>query len=565
MGLARPAGPFGLVAALALAASVTTLPATADDRPRLELSGPSAVAVEPGASAGLPLQVRRPGTEAARDVVVGFDTRDLAGTAELSLRGCTVSGTVHTCTQRSATELADLPGAPAVTVPKSAVPGSRGTLHITATSPGAAPATLDLEVYAGGPRLTVRQLPKAQHVRPGSTLDAVLEVTNSGSLPARRLVVVMQTDETLGLDQRFGNCEYGTRARGPEGGGSRPATTAVVCTVDSAVAPGETVRLDPVRVGVTPAAYYGFVTFSVLANLETGTQGVRRGHEFTPGAGPRLTTGKPESPVAEPGGPGLESPPGQGGTTELEVFAENSADFEAVGRWSPGGDGRTGTLTVGLHNNGPASIADRTGGDAMPTVEFTLPPGARATAVPAGCHPGDDGRGYSCRHDVWAPNGLRADYDFPLELSDPARDARFGVSLQNFISHSEPGRASAAMSWDRNAANDLVEVRLSGPATSAPPAQAPPPATSPAAQGSPTTAQPVPAAATTGTGTTAPGQAPPSSAAPAALPAPLASTGGGASAGPTAAAGGAALTLGLVLMVVVARRRRTGAHRRRRV
>ncbi|MGW2402080.1 hypothetical protein ACWCYY_36560 [Kitasatospora sp. NPDC001664] len=561
MAPTRPARSFGLVTALALAVAVTALPATADDRPRLELSGPSALAVEPGASAGLPLSLRLPGAETARDVVLALDTAGLAGVAELGVRGCTVSGTVHSCPRRSATGPAGLADTPELTVAKSAVPGSRGTLRITATGPGAAPATLEVTVYAGGPRLTVKQLPKAEHVPPGSTLDTVLEITNTGSLPARRIHLVMRTDELLSLDQRFANCEYGTRPRGPEGEGSRPATTAVICAVDSTVAPGETVRLDPVRVGVTPAAYDGRVAFSVLADQETGTERTRREHEFTRGSGPRLTVGKPEAPAAEPGGPSLAGLPGQDGETELAVLAENSADFEATGSWAPAAGGRGGVLTVGLHNNGPASIVDRTGGDVMPTVGFTLPAGARAAAVPAGCRPGGDGRSYSCRQDSWAPNGLRARYDFPLELSAGAGGTGLTVALRNSVAHGEPGRASAAMSWDHNPANDLVEVRLAEAASSAPPSTAPSPAAH-AAPDSSATPAPSASAPAPGGGADTPARGPAAPHAPAG--APLASTGGGASAGPTAAAGGAAFTLGAVLLVVVARRRRAGTHRRRR-
>ncbi|MFJ8040683.1 hypothetical protein ACIRBX_09300 [Kitasatospora sp. NPDC096147] len=573
MGLARLAGPLGLASTLTLAAATAgaATPSPAAPELRLELRAPASVVLGPGGTGSLPLRVRRVGGEGTRDVLVTFDARRLRGVAELHLPdGCSTAGTVQSCPgpllpdldpapsdpgtggpSPAATGPAALPGEPSVTAAAGAGPGSRGVLHVSATAADSTPAELDVEVLVDGPRLTIAPLPKAERVRPGSALDTVLEITNSGALPARRLRLVMLTEETLTFGQRFGNCEYGTRPRGTDDAGLRPAGSAVICTLDSPVGAGETVRLDPLRIGVTPAAYRDRVGFTVLAEYQGDAEQTRGAYEFGPGSGPLLA-------IAERRTGSADRPTTGSASTELEVRTESGADFEAVGRWAPAGDGRTGTLTVGLHNNGPAAISARTAGRALPTLGFTLPDGVRATKVPAGCRATADGHGYGCRPGDWAPADLRADYDFALELAPGAGETSLTVSLQDATGSSGPVPTSAAMEWDQDPADDVVVLRLAGPSTARPTA-APRPSVAGIAPG--TTAS----APATGAGSAAAATGSPAvTRHPAAVPGPLASTGGGTPAGPTAALGGAAVTLGLGLIVLVARRRRPGLHRRPR-
>ncbi|KQV18676.1 MULTISPECIES: hypothetical protein [unclassified Kitasatospora] len=574
MVLIRLARPFGIAAALTLAVTGTALPASAASDLSLMLEGPAAISIDPTAkpephSAGnLPLYIGRVGKEAAKDVVVSYDTRDLTGVAELTLSGqCTVSGTVHTCKQWfpleydriNLTENATLTGA------KDAKIGAKGVLHIKATSSNAKEAVQDVEVFTGGPKLELKEIPAQNKVKIGSTLDAPIEITNKGSLPANRVILAMYATDGLEFKQRFGNCEYGAES----GGGSWTSSAGMICTVDTQVAPGETVKLSPMQFGVTPTALYTFANFHILANVETGTHWMRESYNLKPGSGPRLTfVGKPEAPVATVGGPNIDEDNGSAHNyAELEVHADSSADFSAIAQWTPAAGGRTGKLTVGMLNSGPGSVYDRSGGESAPSVQVVLPKGVTATTVPEKCSAGGHANGeqvkdqgyYTCSTDIWIPNGARYTFEFALALTAEAVNSTVPFSLQNSQSSYEPGHPSAVMSWDKNPANDLGSIKLGEQASGNLPTTTPTKPATTAPTKAPTKAPP----AVQPTGTRSASAVPAgqkSSAAPSTSTGPLASTGGGSNAGPIAGAGIAAIVLGAALVVVALRRRRAGAH-----
>ncbi len=574
MPLIRLARPFGIATALILALAGTALPASAASDLSLMLEGPAAMSIDPTAKpdphsgGNLSLYIGRVGKEAAKDVVVSYDTRDLTGVAELTLSGqCTLSGTVYTCKQWTPleydrinlTENATLTGA------KDAKIGAKGVLHIKATSSNAKEAVQDVEVFVGGPKLELKEIPAQQHVKVGSTVSTPLEITNKGSLPANRVIVAMYATDGLEFKQRFGNCEYGVDKGNPWGD-----SAGMICTINTAVAPGETVKLDPIQFGVSSTALYTYANFQMLANLETSTRWMRETYGLKPGSGPRLTfVGKPEAPVATVGGPNIDE--NYGGrihnVAELEVHADNSADFAAIAQWAPTAAGRTGKLTVGLLNSGPGSVFDRSGGESMPSVQLVLPKGVKATTVPEKCHPGGYVNGeyvkdqgyYRCYDTSWALNGVQYTFDFTLELTAEAVNSTVPFSLQNSQSSYEPGHPSAVMYWDKNPANDLGSIQLGEQASGNLPTATPTKSATTAPTKAPTKAPP----AVQPTGTRSASAVPAgqkSSAAPSTSTGPLASTGGGSNAGPIAAAGIAAIVLGAALVVVALRRRRAGAH-----
>ncbi|WP_405021213.1 hypothetical protein OHV05_34235 [Kitasatospora sp. NBC_00070] len=553
MASIRLARPVGIAAALALAAAGSTLPAAAADGLKLELDGPRTVSVdpdvkyEPWQGDELKLVLDKVGEGFAKDPVLRYDTRDLTGIAELTLAPhCTTQDTVSTC--RSSVGQIDSPlyvsDSPVVNAAKGAKTGTKGVLHITATSSNAAPATMDIEVVIGGPRLELKRIPEQSGVKPGSTIDAALEITNSGTLPANRVVLEFSTEEMLRFEQRFANCRYGVND--PDGW---VHSTGMVCVIESRIDPGETVTVDPIRVGVTPGAYSAQVLFRVFANLTTTYDRILEGFTLEPGAGPRLTFGKPETPVADIGGPNLVGNHRE--FTSLDVKADNSADFEVVGTWAPVAGGRTGALTVGLRNHGPASILDRSGGDQMPMIRFKLPQGVTAAKVPPSCYevPSEGSStpekgNFQCAVGNWAPNGLVKTYEFQLDVPAEAEDAAVTVRLA-------PGLTD--LPWDRNRDNDLTKVLLGKTATTP----------SPAPSGTPTPTR-EPSATPTVTATPTVSETPTSTPTPSATvtrSGSLATTGGGSAAGPIAMAGAGAVALGGGLLVVVARRRRSGAHR----
>ncbi|WP_405017979.1 hypothetical protein OHV05_14270 [Kitasatospora sp. NBC_00070] len=571
MALIRLARPFGIAAALALAVTGVALPASAASDLSLRLEAPAAVSIDPTAKpdpqsgGNLSLNIGRVGKEAAKDVVVSYDTRDLTGVAELTLAGqCTLAGTVHTCKQWMPLDYdrINLTENPTLTGAKDAKLGAKGVLHVKATSSNAKEAVQDVEVFLGGPKLELKELPELRDVKVGSTVSTPIEITNKGSLPANRVIVTMYATEGLTFKQRFGNCEYGV-----DSGNEWTDSAGMICTVDTAVAPGETVKLDPVQFGVTSTAIYAFAHFQILANLEAGTDWLRSSYDFKPGTGPRLTfVGRPEAPVATVGGPNVDENHGDRiqNNAELTVHADNSADFAALAQWTPAAGGRTGKLTVGMLNSGPGSVYDRSGGESAPSVQVVLPKGVTATTVPEKCRPGGSANGeqvkgqgyYTCATGFWVPNGSRFAFEFALALTPEAVNSTASFSLQNTQSSYEPGHPAAVMSWDKNPANDLGSVQLGEQTGGNLPTATPTTAPTKAPTKAPPAVQP--------TGARSPSAVPAgqkSSAAPSTSTGSLASTGGGSSAGPIAGAGIAAIVLGAALVVVALRRRRAGAHR----
>ncbi|WP_407989685.1 hypothetical protein [Kitasatospora sp. CMC57] len=478
------------------------------------------------------------------DIVISYDTRDLAGVAELTTDGsswgdsCTVTGTVHTCKRVYMYEgLGNAIGNPVLGAAKDARPGARGILHVTATGPDTAETAKDVEVIVGGPDLRLTPVPP-QRVEPGGTAEVRLEITNSGSLPANRVIVAMNGRDGVEFKQRFANCEYSSD---PALGG-RPASTDVICTVDSTVAPGETVMLDPLQLGITASSSQGYATFHVLANLETewDTVQIRPKYDLTPGSGPRLTFGRPEAPVGTVGGPNiLRDPLGVGyqnhassaNLEKLTVAVGVSTDYVAAAEWAPEADGRSGRLGIQLQNNGPGEIHPPDSGYAL-SIDLSLPKGAKATGVPDHCAVtggSDDTRAYyTCSLAGLLPGYNGGTFPFAVELAPEAAGATAEVSLRSRPATGGPGQPAGLTPWDPDPGNDSVTVRLGETSGGAAP-----------------TTSPGPSGDSTAT-SRAPGS--------------LGSTGGGGGAGPLIGAGIAVILLGCGVIVLTLRRRRAGTH-----
>ncbi|WP_327068218.1 hypothetical protein OG500_21025 [Kitasatospora sp. NBC_01250] len=561
---------FGLSSAVcALAVGAFAVPAHAAE-PTLTVTAPGFVAVDPTPDASdswnqqvsLNLNVANSGTQSPW-VVAQIDVSGLKGIADVQPpSGCTLAGTLLTCPQipvyQGQTRL-DLKLTPA----KGGTVGATGSLHVSAhLQQGDAPAvTADTKVMLGGTRLTGQDVPLNKSLKPGDVWKPDLVVTNKGQVTAPQLVYVFTGGMGLDFKSRFANCEYGTNASGE----------AVICTVDSPLAPGGTARLDPVEIGVEPSAYYAYEDISVLPQAPAPDSWVRSFH-FTPGpaGSPRLTVGKPES-TPQPGQVMDLTPNGGGFSLQAEV--PNTTDFATFGAWAPGADGKPGKLTVGMTSSGPATIYWRAGDDPG-DVAVTLPKQVKVVSAPDKCRPdtqfkSDTQTRYICQTSPLVPAGFKGSFDFTLQ-ADPAAGASAVVSLSSL----DEGDQDSGMPWDPNKADNTSTVALGSQASGSVPTGGttvvPVPPTAPA------TAAPTSAAAATpsrGTGgTTAPaadtGAATPSTATPSGAARATASSTAAADAlaftgaqgiGTMTGLGVGALTLGGVLTFVV-RRRKAGAH-----
>ncbi|WP_033821631.1 hypothetical protein [Kitasatospora sp. MBT63] len=475
---------------LTAAAAATAAPAHAAG-PAPALHGPAVLALDPDRPADqgparLQLDLDLPGGTTAQAKVT-IDTAALGGAARLA--AVSTSSSYATCTTTAAVVDCDVRIDGSLTrsvyldlVPEpSAAPGTTGTVRTTAVSDGGS-AALTTGVVVGGTRLTAAEVTAPAGLKPGDPWSPVLEITNHGQLTAPRLVVAFVQPVGVAFRQKYRNCEYGERAEPDPYPG--PADRAVLCTVDSPVAPGETVRLDPLGLRITRDSAGASAQLLLRpAAFETGSW-LRTHYRFTagPANGPRLTTGKP--PVPAPGTtPVADLADGGQSWTGLYAPVEHSADFRALGAWAPdtAAPGR-GTLTVGLHNRGPASIGGGGNSGSSPVdVQVALDRRITVVAADPRCHrtpwlETDPGTAlYSCEVDSWIPTGHRSAFAFTL-AADPAAGLAAVVRLHNEFGEQD-GHPATSMPWDHNPGNDSVTLRLDA----RPHGSVPPAATAPAA------------------------------------------------------------------------------------
>ncbi|KDN84959.1 hypothetical protein [Kitasatospora cheerisanensis] len=497
MGNSRITRPAAIGAPLAAAVlALSSAPAHAAEELRLDVPATFAVPAAPasGDATAMELQVTSSGPLAAdtsRDVVVTYDATGLAGIASFTPPAtgwgskCTATGQVHTCTfgVRSWPNSNSFSSQfnPKLTAVKGAPQGQAGHLKISQNWAGSpAGAATDVSVYAGGPKLEFDQGIDSRPIeagQPGSVVKQAFQVTNNGTVESGQLVVGARLSPGLTFKQHYANCSYGTYT-----GTFEPFknTQAAVCTVNTSVKPGQTVTLDPIEAVVGTDALYPDIEFTVASGENSPSlKYVRGDFAFAPASqsGPRLTAGLPEDPNAKPG------PPNVGPQAREHVILQyritNHADFSARGAWAPTDGGKKGTLTLTVHNGGPAAVEYLRSGNPIATVLATLPSGVTVSGkLPDGCftrpeHPDL----VACNLPMWLLNGADLSFALPLAVSDPAAAPKAAVALTT-----EQGAYEVkveALPYDTENANNAFSLALGSTAATAAPSATPGPTGTP--------------------------------------------------------------------------------------
>ncbi|MFD7734616.1 hypothetical protein ACFV6F_30075 [Kitasatospora phosalacinea] len=530
----------------ALALGALTAPSASAADSTLTIEAPGAVAVDPHSTAPdhgsnstrvhLDLALSNAPTNATGKVTV--DLAPLQGIASVSVLSptCTTAGQVLTCDAMSmygGRQGLDL----FLYAPDAAkAAGSSAVLHTTAVFNGAT-ASADTEVTLGGSNLVGEEIPVNRSLQPGDTWTPELKVTNQGQLPASQLYLTFVGGMEISFLSQFSNCQYATEG------------DIQICTVHTAVEPGETVTLSPISFKIGSDAYYSYedVNVTTTAPDPSGWPG----HHFVPGqSSAELTVvGKPDGST-----PNGVIDFGRGNYLSLQAVVPNTADFAATGSWAPEAGKQQGKLTVGMVNNGPASIDWRSG--SLPArVRVELPAQAGVLQKPDDCNRTSTDPAvntFDCTTTPYIKNGYRASFDFTVR-ADPAAKLSAVVTLPSLgEDNQESGKP-----WDHDKSNDVVTVALGGEASTGTPSPQPSPSTGTGPGGADPSASPSPAASA-------------SSAAPTATATPSASTGGTGGTGNLASTGGgqgagtvAGLGLGAVALgggvLLAARRRKAGA------
>ena len=417
---------LSLVTLLAL---TPALPASALDSPKqvLTIAVPN-LTVAPGTDGQgvyLTLFANQAEELPLREVVLKIDGTGLAGAATvapLSEFGCETEGPVTTCTED---ELAVDPEGFGwrqleIKPAEGATIGQRGTFTVTISAAGGLVATATSTVTVGDQvNLTnVRDVRAA--ARPGGDVKAPLAVRNSGTAPIAGVDLFTFYDVAITPGTKYRNCEYSHRYS--------------VCHFDTTLAVGAEYSLAepfPLHIGAdawAPKESSSEIFWVTPADSETWWGGSPP--KFTPGtAAPlRLVQAGPAKRAAL--GQTDPNPEDNWGQVTLNVQGKNQANFVTIGDKLQGGAGSVVTARVGVRNDGPASVENRSG-SAVRLVNIDLPKGTKSILVPKDCAPlvGDqpdwDQQGkpgaarYRCTSDWTFLKDEKLIWEFRLRIDNP--------------------------------------------------------------------------------------------------------------------------------------------------
>ncbi|WBB63707.1 hypothetical protein O7599_14815 [Streptomyces sp. WMMC500] len=269
-----------------------------------------------------------------------------------------------------------------------------------------------------GPDLGVPEGVPVTGVQPGEVLDVPFDVTNTGDQPAVGVRVGISASYGLGVLTRYAECTYT-----PQPGGFEYAD----CLFPGVLEPGGTFRLpEPLRLTAQAHAYAERVDISVEPG--DGTADADTGNNFH----------------------------------ISEIGADNTADFLVRRAELTGAVGQALPLNLVFRNRGPAWIANLGSGEPVAAVDFRVPPGTSATAVPQRCtamtrdgRPLPDVRTGAPRYWCQAPDrvrpGARVVFPFELTVERSVPDAAGRVRVV-------PWDGSAAFPFDPKTGNNAAPV-----------------------------------------------------------------------------------------------------------
>ncbi|AOR36507.1 hypothetical protein BFF78_40480 [Streptomyces fodineus] len=407
--LTGPAAVFmsaaGLAAALlgtAPAGAVTTQPVITLDTP-----APVALAAAPAtADVSFDFQTKAKNLK-AYDATLTVDARGLSKIAKVTFSdNCTVKGLVATCSEmfESASSPTTHMGAVTrltLTPLKGAALGASGTYKVTGHSAHAQIVGGTGQAEVGGPSFGLDALTDHTGLKVGSTVGEPVRFTNVGNRPAKGVQTVLAASPGLDFADHYANCKYAYNG----------TIHFAECYPKGAITIGETAALAaPVRLRVNSAALYTYL------DTMTGPLGQPgwpdgQGLKWTWGTGATLNLKVIKAGRTSSAPAGSVSLPQTGTTTDYRITslqARNTADFGVSGASAQAGVGKNATFAFHLSAGGPATLYDRSGGEGVPTVWVTLPPGTTAVGHSANCGPWQDHNPTAEAHGpyVCAPSGI---------------------------------------------------------------------------------------------------------------------------------------------------------------
>lgn len=291
----------------------------------------------------------------------------------------------------------------------------------------AAPAAFGDET---APELVIGGIEPIDKVKPGSSFDVPVTVTNKGTGAAEKVWVSYSV--TRGLD--FAEVPSNCRAQQVPSYDEMPERRIAVCAFDQVVEPGVVYKPEkPLRV-------------KALDRALNDELRVRVG-DVDPGADENGTP-----PVAGTA-PAVKLVEGQAGSegaaqfVDVPVTSINTADYQVTGAALKGSVGETVTMTVKFTNAGPAWVLTREG-DRLVTVMITPPAGTSVIKPHGFCEA--KGEAYACGTSQRSVNeGGGETYAFELKIDKRVADAKGSVAL-----------SAEARPFDPDKTNDKADITI---------------------------------------------------------------------------------------------------------
>ncbi|MFF3326191.1 LAETG motif-containing sortase-dependent surface protein [Streptomyces sp. NPDC002889] len=318
-----------------------------------------------------------------------------------------------------------------------ALPGRRtsrtavGALSAAALIALGAASTAVAEEAAPEPALG--QIAPIDGVKPGSSFEVPVTVTNKGTQAADKVWVVYGVTQGLDYAELPSNCQS---HQVPSYDEMMPKWNAV-CVFDQAVEPGVVYAPEkPLTVNALDRALYDDLRVTVWGYDppldDAATTPVR-------GTAPAVKL------VERPGGSDAAK-----SAVDVPVTTVNTADFQVTGAQLKGRVGDTVTLQVKFTNAGPAWVL-RKWEDPRLRVLITPPAGTSVVKSNEYCNDKAEPGTYSCApsSQLWVNENERATYTFKLKIDKRVPGAKGSVTF-----------GDAARPFDTDKANDQAEITL---------------------------------------------------------------------------------------------------------
>jgi uncharacterized membrane protein YgcG len=333
-------------------------------------------------------------------------------------------------------------------VDDTAVPGSVETITATFTVTGYRPvvrtakirvgATVDLKVAGGPGNVTAG---------PGDPFDARLTVRDNGSARIRGAAVLFLGPRGFESRAQFSNCWY-------------YAGQVQACQFGQTLEPQTDYRVTlPFRVRADTFAPGGiYAGFQWLTSDEFADHAafIKKGPHAplgTPGKGGVLRLAAVTSAkAADP--PQADPSDDNYADMSVTVTGTQGADLAAVGDRASGKVGATVTVSVGSHNNGPATIDHTPFGESpVGTLNVFIPKGTTAVRVPEECQPTGSTTG--------KPTPGAPSYQCQLgrlQIAGRSWTVDFGLRIDRAVTGSAATVLLTRLTADLDASNDSAKI-----------------------------------------------------------------------------------------------------------